>query len=45
MSEVRKWEQQRNAMAVGLDWQFTTADTRIKLPEGYILERVMDFGI
>ena len=29
--EVAAWEQQRNTTGVTIDWQFTTADARIKL--------------
>jgi hypothetical protein len=33
--EVRAWEQARNERTVGVDWQFTTADARIKLKRLY----------
>jgi hypothetical protein len=33
--EVSAWEQARNAEAVAVDWQFTTADARIKLKRLY----------
>ena len=33
--EVASWEQRRNAAAVKADWQFTTADARIKLRKLY----------
>ena len=39
--EVRAWEQERNAAVVKVDWQFTTADARVKLKRLYpILETV-----
>jgi hypothetical protein len=34
-SEVHAWEQDRNDDVVGVDWQFTTADARIKLKRLY----------
>jgi hypothetical protein len=33
--EAACWEQSRNAMQVKIDWQFTTADARIKLKRLY----------
>ncbi len=33
--EVNAWQQRRNASAVGANWQFTTADARIKLRRLY----------
>jgi len=33
--EVRIWEEERNAAVVTVDWQFTTADARIKLKKLY----------
>jgi transposase len=33
--EVAAWEQERNAAEVSIDWQFTTADARIKLKHLY----------
>jgi transposase len=33
--EVRAWEQRRNAAVVKVDWQFTTADARVKLKRLY----------
>jgi hypothetical protein len=30
-AEVAAWQQPRNAATVGVDWQFRTADARIKL--------------
>jgi hypothetical protein len=33
--EVAAWEEDRNAAAVRVDWQFTTADARIKLKRLY----------
>lgn len=34
-NEVRAWERQRNQQTVRVDWQFTTADARIKLKRLY----------
>ena len=31
MREVAAWEEGRNAASVKVDWQFTTADARVKL--------------
>jgi DDE superfamily endonuclease len=33
--EVAAWERQRNAAVVKVDWQFTTADARVKLKRLY----------
>ncbi len=33
--EVKAWEDRRNESTVGVDWQFTTADARIKLKRLY----------
>jgi hypothetical protein len=33
--EVQAWERQRNAAVVKVDWQFTTADARVKLKKLY----------
>ena len=33
--EAAAWERGRNIQAVGLDWQFTTAEARIKLKRLY----------
>lgn len=33
--EVEAWEQTRNAAVVGVDWQFTTADARVRLKKLY----------
>lgn len=33
--EVSGWELRRNAAAVKADWQFTTADARVKLNKLY----------
>ncbi len=33
--EVGAWQTERNAKKVGADWQFTTADARIKLRRLY----------
>ena len=35
MAEVAAWEEQRNSAKVTIDWQFTTADARIKLRRLY----------
>jgi hypothetical protein len=34
-NETRAWVQQRNAASKNIDWQFTTADARIKLKRLY----------
>jgi hypothetical protein len=34
-SEVRAWQQKRNAASKAIDWQFTAADARIKLKRLY----------
>lgn len=34
-AEVRAWCEHRNARQIGVDWQFTTTDARIKLKELY----------
>jgi DDE superfamily endonuclease len=34
-NETRTWQQQRNAASKTIDWQFTTADARIKLKRLY----------
>ena len=33
--EVRAWEEKRNAAVAKVDWQFTTADARVKLKRLY----------
>jgi hypothetical protein len=33
--EVAAWEEARNAAVVKVDWQFTTADARVKLKRLY----------
>jgi hypothetical protein len=33
--EVAAWQQQRNAALVKADWQFTTANARVKLKKLY----------
>jgi len=33
--EVQSWEQARNKATVKVDWQFTTADARVKLRRLY----------
>jgi hypothetical protein len=35
LDEVAAWEDERNDRAVGIKWQFTTADARIKLRRLY----------
>lgn len=35
MEEVRAWRDRRNAGGARIDWQFTTADARIKLNHLY----------
>lgn len=35
VSEVLAWEEERNSSTVGVDWQFTTADARVKLKRLY----------
>jgi hypothetical protein len=35
IKEVAAWEQERNAAQVTVDWQFTTADARVKLKHLY----------
>lgn len=34
-AEVAAWQQQRNQAQATVDWQFTTADARIKLKRLY----------
>jgi hypothetical protein len=34
-NEIQAWTQQRNRASKSLDWQFTTADARIKLKRLY----------
>ena len=39
--EIAAWERDRNAEAVRVDWQFTTADARVKLKRLYpLLEQI-----
>lgn len=35
LRETKAWEQERNRKQVGVDWQFTTKDARIKLKHLY----------
>jgi hypothetical protein len=35
VQETATWEQNRNELGAGIDWQFTTADARIKLKRLY----------
>jgi len=35
VQETTTWEQNRNELSAGIDWQFTTADARIKLKRLY----------
>lgn len=39
--EVAAWEQERNAAQVRIDWQFTTADARVKLKRLYPERKVI----
>jgi hypothetical protein len=34
-NEIQAWKQQRNTASKSIDWQFTTADARIKLKRLY----------
>jgi hypothetical protein len=34
-AEAGAWAQARNAKQIGVDWQFTTADARVKLKHLY----------
>jgi hypothetical protein len=34
-NEIQAWKQQRNRASKSVDWQFTTADARIKLKRLY----------
>ena len=34
-SEVSAWESRRNNLGANIDWQFTTADARVKLKRLY----------
>jgi len=34
-TEIALWQNQRNALGAIIDWQFTTADARIKLKRLY----------
>jgi DDE superfamily endonuclease len=42
MSEVMAWQQKRNAAQVTIQWQFTTADARIKLRRLYPVTNVQN---
>lgn len=44
-SEVSAWTQARNASATTVDWQFTTADARIKLKRLYPVITASDEGL
>lgn len=35
ISFIRVWEEDRNERCLGVDWQFTTADARIKFRHLY----------
>jgi len=35
LRRVRPWSHERNTRQIGVDWQFTTADARIKLRKLY----------
>ena len=41
IAEVATWERERNAQQVTIDWQFTTADARIKLKHLYPVIKVI----
>jgi len=43
--EVASWEAGRNAAAVKVDWQFTTADARVKLKRLYPVLEPMNSGV
>ena len=40
--EVAAWQNRRNAARCTVDWQFTTADARIKLKRLYPVLKVQD---
>jgi hypothetical protein len=42
-TEVAAWERDRNAMKCQIDWQFTTADARIKLKRLYPVIKPVNF--
>lgn len=39
-TQVTAWETERNERQVGIDWQFTCADARIKLKRLYPIVKV-----
>jgi hypothetical protein len=41
--EAAAWEEQRNARQVGIEWQFTTEDARIKLRACMETLQLIDF--
>jgi transposase len=43
--EVAAWEKERNAAAVKVDWQFTTADARTKLKRLYPVLETVNSGV
>jgi transposase len=43
--EVATWEEERNAAAVKVDWQFTTADARTKLKRLYPVIEPINSGV
>jgi hypothetical protein len=43
--EVAAWEEARNAAAVRVDWQFTTADARVKLKRLYPILEPINSGV
>lgn len=44
IQEVAAWEARRNQLAAKVDWQFTTADARIKLKRLYPVVREQNIG-
>jgi hypothetical protein len=43
-TEVAAWERDRNEMECQIDWQFTTADARIKLKQLYSVIKPVNSG-
>jgi DDE superfamily endonuclease len=43
--EVAAWERDRNVTAVGVDWQFTTADARVRLKRLYPVLEPVESGV
>jgi DDE superfamily endonuclease len=44
-TEVRAWEVKRNAAACTVDWQFTTADARVKLKRLYPIIKAVNSAV